>query len=186
MRPPFRRGVRVPDEVLARTPLDRGERVLAGAAAADGSWLLGTRDALLLVPASQSVEPAPPVEPVETVRVPWEQVQHVDWDRDSARLRVLEVGEYGRVRPEHHYRVEDPGLLLELVRERVTASVVLQRRVTVADKRGLNVIARRPPRGSGEVTWAYEFDEGVDPEDPAVQELAERGLATAAEELGLS
>jgi hypothetical protein len=38
----------------------------------------------------------------------------------------------------------------------------------------------------GEVTWAYEFDAGVDPADPAVAHLAEKGLRAAAEELGQS
>jgi len=64
------------------------------------------------------------------------------------------------------------GLLLELVRERVTASVVLQRRVITDGTRGLLVIGRRPPTGDGEVIWAYQFDAGVDPEDPAVAAAA--------------
>ena len=81
--------------------------------------------------------------------------------------------------------LSEPGRLLELVRERVTASVVLQRRVVVLGEKGLLVIARRPPRGDGEITWAYEFDRGVDPEDPTVMEAAKDGLRCAEEELGL-
>jgi len=181
MRNPFKRSVDVPAEVVAGLSLSKGEQVLAGTPAADGSWLLGTRDALLIVARAGSTASVGPVE----TRIPWEQVERADWDRDEERVRVLEVGRFGKVRPEHEFRVKDPGLLLELVRERVTASVVLQRRVTVAGKRGLSVIARRPPRGRGEVTWAYEFDAGVDPDDPAVMAAAERGLATAREELGL-
>lgn len=175
MRNPFKRSVRVPDSVLAGVSLEKHEQVLAGIPAQDGSWLLGTRDALLLVTTTTTT----------TTRIPWEQVERADWDRDEERIRIVEVGRFGLVRPEHSYRIEDPGVLLELLRERVTASVVLQRRVNVHGKRGLKVIARRPPRGQGEITWVYEFDEGVDPEDPAVVEAAERGLATATEELGL-
>ena len=98
---------------------------------------------------------------------------------------VSEVGEFGRVRPRHVFEVSEPRLLLELVRERVTASVVLQRRVTTAGKRGLQVIARRSPVGGGEILWAYLFDVGVDPEDPAVMAAAEAGLDAARAELGL-
>jgi hypothetical protein len=47
------------------------------------------------------------------------------------------------------------------------------------------VIGRRAPAGSSEVSWAYQFDEGVDPEDPAVMALAEAGLRAAQAELGL-
>jgi hypothetical protein len=168
----IRRGAPVPRDVSERAGLGRGDRVLASASTTDGAWLLGTRDALVVV------------EPAETIRIPWERVETADWDRDADRLRVSEVADFGQVRPVHQYAVPDPGLLLPMVRERVTASVLLQRRVEVSGRRGLKVIARRPPRGNGEVTWAYDFDEGVDPEDPAVQEAAARGLRQAQDELG--
>ncbi len=162
----------MPPEVLGRAGLTRGERPLAHAATPDGSWLIGTRDALVIV------------EPVETLRVPWEQVETADWDREEERLRVAEVGEFGQVRPVHTFTVTDPGLLLQMVRERVTASVLIQRRVSLGGKRGLTVIARRPPRGTGEITWACEYDVGVDPEDPVVSEAAETAIRDAQDELG--
>ena len=165
-----------PADVVARAGLARGEKVLAAARSADGTWVLGTRDALVLLPGAQGAE---------LTRIAWEQVQAADWARDDDRLRVSEVGEYGRPRPVHEVVLEEPGLLLQLVRERVTASVVLQRRVEVAGGRGLTVVARRPPRG-GDVAWAYELDAGLDPADPVVREAAEAGVRSAAEELGLS
>jgi len=192
-RNPFKRAVDLPAEVLGRVQLGKGEKVLAGTRAADGTWLLGTPDALLLVEPSpmsfgrsQSVEPGGGLSnrSVET-RIPWQRVEMADWDREAERLTLAEVGEFGQVRPEYAFEIADPGLLLELIRERVTSSVVLQRRVVVSGKAGLFVVARRPPRGDGEITWAYEFDPGVSPEDPAVIEAARRGLETATEELGL-
>ena len=171
-RNPFRRSVHVPTAVVEAAPLEKGEKVLAGTAARDGSWLLGTRDALVL---TGSVE----------TRVPWQQIERADWDRDAERLDVVEVGEFGLVRPAYSFSIDDPGLLLELIRERVTASVVLQRHVRVDGSRGLFVIARRAPRGDGEITWAFEFDRGVDPDDPGVMAAARRALDAASEELGL-
>jgi hypothetical protein len=170
----FKRSGEVPAEVRERAGLRSGEKALAGAAASDDSWLVGTRDALYVVP--------PDAEPSRT---PWEQVERADWTQDSGRLQVVEVGEFGRVRAVHTFTLDEPGPLLPLIRERVTASVVLQRRVVLDGRRGFFVIARRPPTGSGEITWAYEFDPDVDPDDPAVQEAAELGLRAAAEELGL-
>jgi hypothetical protein len=169
----FPRGAGVPAEVLERAALPRGARVLASARAEDGTWLLGTRDALVVVAAK---------DPVETI--PWERVATADWNKDEDRLRVIEVAEYGVVPPTHALAVPEPGLLLQLVRERVTASIVLQRRVAVAGRRGVTVIARRPPQGSGETTWAVELDPGLEPEDPAVREAAARGLQDAQAELG--
>ena len=120
----------MPAEVLARAHLPRGDRVLARAVTDDGTWLLGTRDALVMV------------KPDGAIRVAWERVETADWDRDKGRLRVAEVVEFGEVRPVHDFSVPDPGRLLQMVRERVSASVLLQRRVVVSGRRGL--IGDRP------------------------------------------
>lgn len=172
-RNPFKRSVSVPAEVVARAGLRPGERVLAGTRAGAGVWLLGTHEALHVVREGAAC------------RITWERVERADWNRDDERLVVSEVGEFGRVRPQHEFAVAEPGLLLELVRERVTASVVLQRRVPVSGKRGLTVIGRRSPVGDGEMAWAYEFDPGIDPEDPVVMAAAEAGLRAAQVDLGL-
>ena len=69
------------------------------------------------------------------------------------------------------------------MRERVSASVVLQRRVLVQGKRGFNIHARRSPTG-GPVEWFVEYDVGVDPQDVVVRDLAGTALAEARSELG--
>ncbi|MDP3966661.1 MAG: hypothetical protein Q8Q02_00135 [Nocardioides sp.] len=168
-----RRSIAVPREVARRAGLGRFGRVLAGALADDGTWLLGTRDALVRVPLQG--EPAV---------LPWEQVEHADWSKDGARLRITEVGAYGEPRPEHVHAMSDPGLLVDLVRERVTASVVLQRHAVVREGRGLFVIGRRAPRGAGAVHWMFAFDAGLDPTDPAVRAAAQLALAEACAEIG--
>jgi hypothetical protein len=163
----------VPAAVQQRAHLPGGERVLAGAVADDGTWLLGTRDALVLVPATG-----------DAVRIAWECVEAADWDRDAGRLRISEVGEFGQPRPVHVLTVPEPGTLLPMVRERVSASVLLQRRVVVSGRSGLRVVARRAPSGRGATSWSYELDPGVDPDDPAVRRAAEAGLRAAEDELG--
>jgi hypothetical protein len=178
MRRLLRRGPAVPPEVVARAGLPRGERVLAAAEARDGTWLLGSRSVLAIVPTTSVGGPV--------VTLPWERVQAADWSRDDDRLRITEVGEYGAPKPRHLFRLDEPTRLLQLLRERVSASVVLQRRVVVSGRKGLFVIARRSPTGQGTIRWAYELDRGVDPDEPEVRRLAEAGLRAAAEELGLA
>ncbi|WP_210504229.1 hypothetical protein [Nocardioides xinjiangensis] len=150
-----------------------GERVLAAATTADGTVLAGTRDAFYVVTDGT------------TRRVPWEQVESAGWDRDTDTFRLSEVGSWGEQRPVHTATIEAPGRLLELVHERVTASVVLQRHVRLGRRRGLRVIARRAPSGAGEVQWVYEYDEGVDPDDPAVRAAAGEALELARRDVGL-
>lgn len=143
--------------------------MLAWARATDGTVVAGTRDAVYIA----------------GDRLPWEQVEAADWDRDTDTFRLSEVGNWGQQRVEHELTIEDPGLLLELVRERVTASVVLQRHVPVKGQRGVRVIARRAPRGDQPLRWVYEYDEGIDPDDPAVRRAADAALREARDEVGL-
>ncbi len=163
-----------------RPPLPRvvaGEKVLAHAVTGGGAVVAGTRDALYL-PADPPADRGP-----GWVRLRWEEVESADWDADKGVLRVLGVGTWGEVRPEHAVSLERPDRLLQLVRERVTASIVLQRRVPVRGGRGLTVVGRRAPAG-GPLRWFHEYDQGVDPDDPEVRRLAADALARAREEAG--
>jgi hypothetical protein len=146
-----------------------GERVLAWTMSESGEALAGTRDALY----------------VGDRRVPWEQVEAADWDRDTSVLRISEVGAWGEPRVEHDLTIDQPGRVLELIRERVTASVVLQRHFPVTGRGGLRVIARRAPRGDQPLAWFYEYDEGIDPDDPEVRRVATAALASVRNEVGL-
>jgi hypothetical protein len=151
-----------------------GERLLAWAPLADGGWVAATRDALYL----------------PEVRLPWEQVQAADWDREDDRLRISEVGTWGEPRARHVLAVsnaaaKDADRLLRLVRERVTASVLLSRHVAVEGRRGVRVVARRAPSGRSDVQWIFEYDEGVDPTDPWVRAAAESALAAAKSDVGM-
>ena len=176
MRSRFRRADVAPADVVSRAGLARGDKVLAATRADDGTWLVASRAALAIVPGGAEA-------PVTTL--PWQEVEAAGWDRDDDRFRVSEVGEYGRPRARHAFTLQEAYGLLAVVRERVTASVVLQRRVAVRGRQGLTVVARRAPNTHGDLNWAYELDPGLDPDDPEVRDLAERGLRTAAEELGL-
>lgn len=151
-----------------------GERLLASAATPDGTVLAGTRDAFYLAVPGREVR-----------RTPWEEVEAARWDRDTDTFHLSEVGSWGQQRPSVKVHLEEPGRLLELVRERVTASVVLQRHVAVHGRRGLRVIARRAPSGERPVQWVYEYDEGIDPDDPEVRAAAEQALDAARLEVGL-
>lgn len=146
-----------------------GERVLAACESVDGVVLAGTRDALYL----------------GSTRIPWEQVEAADWDNESDVFRVSLVGSWGEEEVVHSFGLTEPGRLLELVRERVTASVVLQRHVPIGGRRGLRVIGRRPPRGDAGIEWFFEYDEGVDPADPAVRDASAAALAAARADIGL-
>lgn len=145
-----------------------GEKVLAQVTADDGTVVAGTRRALHLGERA----------------VPWEQVEAADWDADEFLLRVSEVGSWGEVRPAHEFKVSEPGRILELIRERVTASVLLQRHIPIRGRQGVRVIARRAP-GSSALVWMLEYDDGIDPDDPGVRAAAADALQRAQGDVGL-
>lgn len=162
---------RLPDHVSAA--LGR-ERALAAAISEDGSWVVGTRDGLHVVGEHRRTWP-------------WEQVLRADWDEESRLLDVVPVGDYGRPVERGSFVLERSAPvadLLTLIRERVSASVVLQRAVAVTGKRGFRLFARRPPRG-GAISWAFELDPGVDPDDPVVRRAMDDALAEAQTSVGV-
>ncbi|HWI44006.1 MAG TPA: hypothetical protein VNS81_10325 [Nocardioides sp.] len=146
-----------------------GERVLATAPVTGTEEVVGgTRDALYL-----------------PQRVPWEQVAAADWDQDASVLTVVEVAAFGEPSPTRRLHLEPSARFLQLVRERVTASIVLQRHVAVLDRRGVRVLGRRAPGRPGPLTWFVEYDAGLDPADPRVVEVVEAALAAARADVGL-
>ncbi len=149
--------------------LARGERLLAWATTPDGATVGGSRDALHLP---------------DQVRLPWEEIATAEWDTDESELHVVEVGSYGEVRGEHRLALVDADRLLTLVRERVTASMVVQRHVTVRGRLGVRILGRRAPSGRGPISWFVEYDAGLDPDDVAVSAVVDDALALARGDVG--
>jgi hypothetical protein len=170
----FRRTrVSLPAEVRAALPLTARESVLAAAVDDHGGWYAGTARALL-VPVAGG-----------WTRVPWETVERAGWDRDSERLLVVETADFGRPQPTHQATLAEPERLLELIRERVTASVVVKVFEPVEGKRGITVSGRRAPHTDDDLTWSVLVDPGLDERSDAVQAAADRALAAARREIGL-
>ena len=149
--------------------LEGRERLLAWAETDNGAVVGGSRDALHLP---------------DGTRLPWEEVATADWDVDERQLHVVEVGEFGRPQREHRLVLADPDRLLSLVRERVVASIVVQRHVAVGKRLGARVIGRRAPGRRAGIAWFVDYDEGLDPADPAVAEVVAAALAAARGDAG--
>jgi len=166
-----RQRLKLPSDVVSGLDLHRGERPLAWASGAADSWLVGTASALHVdVPEGRR-------------RLGWEQIERAEWSQDSDTLAVVEVTGWGLPERRTEFALVAPGMLLELLRERVTKSVVLTVFAPVRGRRGINVVGRRSPTGDGEIQWSYVLAEGLDPEDPYVAEVADRTLADAQAEL---
>src|SRR5699024_9235278 len=133
----------LPAEVRSALPLRKGERALAGAPDASGRYVVASTYALHL-PADSDGSTERSWE-----RLGWEQVEHAEWERDDERLRVTPVvgfGERARQRTVAMSDAPDVGQrrvdrLLAVIRERVTASVLLDRQVPIGDDYVFRVVA---------------------------------------------
>jgi len=118
-------------------------------------------------------------------RVPWASIDRADWNDADQELRITELAGFGQPMPRSVGRLRGADRLLQLVRERVTASVVAVRTVPLQGRLGVRVIARRDPDRSGELTWSAVLDSGLDATDPAVIDAAQEALERVRAEVGL-
>lgn len=161
----------LPAEWVAQLVLAPGERLLAWASLAEGGWLAGSDRALHLHDGGGHR------------RLAWEAIERADWQRDSETLAIVEVADWGEPERRTALKLAETGQLLELLRERVTKSVLVKVYSPVRGRRGLSVVGRRSPTGSGDVLWSYVLAAGLDPADPEVARVAERTLEEAQREL---
>ena len=154
-------------------PMSRGEPALAAAQDRDGRWYVGTGLALL-VPNSDGWS-----------RLPWETIERATWDREHEQLVVVETADFGHTEPTHRAALPQPEHLLELIRERVTASIVVTVFEPVQGKRGITVAGRRSPHSDAELVWSVVVDVGLDEQAAPVRAAAQRALAAAQSEIGM-
>ncbi|MDQ1585505.1 MAG: hypothetical protein QOJ90_1838 [Actinomycetota bacterium] len=147
-----------------RLGLARGERVLAFARLADGGWVVATGTELI----------------AEDLRLHWDRIARVEWDGESSTLLIEQVDVPGG--PLSWVLDDEPGHLPEVIRERVTDSIVVTRHVRVQGRFGVRVIARRAP-GSDELVWQVVVDPGLDPGSGQVQAATSATIAELAAEL---
>jgi hypothetical protein len=154
-------------EELEQLGVGRGERVLAAGRVSGGGWAVGTGTALVLA----------------GHRLDWTDVAHAEWDPDATTLRVQPMPG-GAQRPAVVVvELDDPGSLPEVLRERVTASIVASRHVAVRGQAGVRVVARRPSGGQA-LAWQVVADRGIDPDAPDVRAVVEATIAAMKIELG--
>ena len=111
--------------------------------------------------------------------VGWHRIEHGGWNAEN---RTLSWSEYGGRRG--RVSLSAPGRLPELFRERVAASIAVERFVPVAGERGVTVTARRELGGEGELSWHSTLTRGLTWSSVGVTETAEQAMAALRSEYG--
>ncbi|MFG1812403.1 hypothetical protein ACGFIF_01450 [Kribbella sp. NPDC049174] len=152
------------------------EDILAAVQLTDGHWVAGTRSAVYL----------PTDSPDALRRVGWEQIERAGWDSEASLMHIYETTAFGTPLRTTELKVEDPGRFGQLLRERVDASIVVQRHVPLSGKRGVRIVGRRNPADTdAPVAWNFVLDKGLEPDQPGVVDAAEAALKSVREEFGI-
>ena len=176
LRRPWPRELTESVTVASRQSPGGKEDILAAVRLSDGRWVAGTRAALYL-----------PTDSAEAVRrVGWEKIERASWDSDASVLHVYETTDFGTPLRSIDLKVEDPHRFGQLLRERVDASIIVQRHVPLSGKRGVRIVARRNPASTdAPVSWNLVLDKGLEPDQPGVVDAAEAALEEVREEFGI-
>jgi hypothetical protein len=183
-----------------------GARILAWARAEDG-FVVGSPAVLSIGDAPRAATPDPdavgePAGPEETDETEetgappglggpvgsaqdgwrhlgWHEIEHGGWNAESRSLSwTLYGGRRGRV------GLAEPGRMPELFRERVAASIVVERFVPIRGERGVTVTARRDLGGSGTISWHSTLTRGLSWSTEGVADEAARASAELQSEYG--
>lgn len=167
----------------------KGERVLAWAVLSDsaGAVVMCTDKALHL----------PRDLAAGFQRIRWDQIHRASWDEPVIELVVdpsamnpdaSAGGKRGTAKRTIRVVVDEPGSVPLVVRDRVTASIENESRVSLLTSDGqtgwADVVARRNA-DSGDLVWSVVFAPGMDAADPQLQEAARTALGELRSALGI-
>lgn len=142
-----------------------------------GAYVVGSLAVLSLGGAAVAADGGP--DEVAWRHVGWHEIEHGGWNAESRSLSwTLYGGRRGRV------ELADPGRLPELFRERVAASIAVERFVPIRGERGVTVTARRDLGGDGVLSWHSSLTRGLSWSADGVAEEAARVLTEMESEYG--
>ena len=151
---------------LAQTP-GRPARILA--------WAKGPTGFVIGSPAALSWEAED-----GWAHLGWHEIERGGWNAETATLTwTLYGGRRGSV------MLDQPGRLPELFRERIAATIALERFVSVAGERGVIVTARRDLATDGAISWHTSLTRGLTWHSEGVQAAADRAMAELRSEYDL-
>jgi hypothetical protein len=102
----------------------------------------------------------------------WHEIEHGSWNAETATLSwTRHGGGRGSV------RLTQPGRLPELFRERIAASIALERFIPLAGERGVIITARRDLSDGGSISWHSKLTRGLTWQTEGVREAADAALA---------
>ncbi len=106
----------------------------------------------------------------------WHQIQRGGWNAERGELSWTEVAEPDEIARRQTIPLSEPGRLPELFRERVAATIAVERFVPIAGERGVIVTARRDLGRDGSISWHSSLTRGLTWQTEGVLDTAVRAV----------
>jgi hypothetical protein len=149
--------------------LEPGERVLASAAGGTGTVVATNRRLLVPLPGGYD-------------GIDWETVDRATWDGEGNVLTIMQTAPFGTRPRQHRLRVEEAARLLDVVREQVTASVVISRYVLIDGEHGVRITGRRQSGRAG-FHWVVAVDKGLSMDARGVRDQIDAAVSAVRAEV---
>ena len=91
----------------------------------------------------------------------WHEIERGRWNAELNKLSWVCYAAPGEAPTRGELELTEPGRLPELFRERISATIAVERFVPLAGERGVIIAARRDLGGSGAVVWHSTLTRGL-------------------------
>ena len=113
----------------------------------------------------------------EWKNIGWHEIERGGWNAELRKLSWVLHAAPGNPALRGSLQRVEPGRLPELFRERVSATIALERFVPLVGERGVTITARRDLGASGRVAWHSTLTRGLSWESDAVRAAVDQAMA---------
>jgi hypothetical protein len=116
----------------------------------------------------------------------WHVIERGSWNAELRRLSWVLYAAPGEVAARGSIELTDPGRMPELFRERISATIAIEKFVPLSGERGVTVAARRDLGGGGAVSWHGTLTRGLSWQTDGVPAAVDQAMAQVRAEYDLS
>lgn len=106
----------------------------------------------------------------------WHEIERGSWNAELGTLSWVLHAAPGKPSPRGSLELVKPGRLPELFRERISATIAIERFVPLLGERGVTISARRDLGASGAVAWHSTLRRGLSWETDGVRDAVDQAM----------
>jgi hypothetical protein len=106
----------------------------------------------------------------------WHEIERGGWNSERNKLSWVRYAAPGGVPTHGVLELTEPGRVPELFRERISATIAVERFVPLAGERGVIIAARRDLGGSGAVVWHGTLTRGLSWQTDGVRSAVDQAM----------